>query len=252
MNRRYIFSTFFVAAMFVVSVASQALAGTISLSGSGAGGTRAIGSGAGDDGLNVTSGLYDPVFCPTGCLQDNFAGRTIAEVTDFTGIDLLTQALFDAYCVDLGAAVEVPGTYTFTDDPMSTWSLGGDGTDGREAAYLYNTYAGLVSNGAERAGLQLAIWEVLQDDVFDLTDGHLRVTSADAAAIAYANSIGSNLLSDAAWLRLTGVNALGGPIDVQDFSGPTSTPVPEPATVLLLGSGLAAAARSRWAKRRRG
>jgi hypothetical protein len=238
---------FFVAAMFVaaMSVAGLTDAGVISLVGSNADGTRAIGSGAGDDGLivDITIGGFPQI--------GNFAGRTLATITDVAGLTYAGLSAFDAYCVDLGNAVGIPGVYPLTDALMSTWGLGGNGDDGQEAAFLYNSYSGTVANGAQRAGLQLAIWEVLFDGdlwgtSFDLTGGHFTVTSADAAALAFANTIGASLsTADAAWLKLQSAPGSDYP---QDFVGPLKR-VPEPASWLLLSSGLAAVAH-RFRRRR--
>ena len=154
---------------------------------------------------------------------------------------------FEAYCVDLEAYIFVPGTYAV--DPvgaMSTWgSPLGDvlslPTAGMYAAFLYNTYAGQAATLGDyaRAGLQLAIWEVLYDTADKNVLGGLgfRATGVTASAAAYAVTVLASIplngpYGDATWLQLK--DAAGG--NIQDLTGP---PVPEPASMLLFGSGLA-------------
>lgn len=120
-------------------------------------------------------------------------------------------------------------------------------TGALRAAWLFNQYAAGIhemmpeSRGNTRAAaLQLAIWDVLYDTKFSLgnsgaSTGGFRVTSASpgvpaaAAGYLYAVSQVMDLGASATWLDST-VRA------GQDRV--THTPVPEPATLLLLGGGL--------------
>ena len=153
---------------------------------------------------------------------------------------------FDAYCVDLNHYIDVPGTYKYDPDPMSTWSApGGGGASGTGgfAAWLYNEYAATVTT-ANKAALQVAIWEVLYETdeketgfAWDATSGSGFSISNNASVAAQANiylaSIGSKT-AEATWLRLDdGLNNR-----TQVLIGPA--PVREPGTLLLLGSGIAA------------
>jgi len=191
----------------------------------------------------------------------------------FTKLDGTT---FEAYCVDFDTSVfgptlpDPPGTYDATRGDMSAW-VDGSGLpssgSGQRAAWLYNEFATTFDPDAtsdlgkrQRSALQMAIWNGLYDSdftvadnglasntVYFIEDNHALTALADtylAALLAAGPLVGS---SDAAWLKLS---ANG--VDAQDFIGPTS--VPEPASVLLLGAGMAALAafRSRKSLPRRG
>lgn len=148
---------------------------------------------------------------------------------------------FDAYCVDLNHYISVPGSYTYTPAAMSTWAApGGGGASGTgdSAAWLYNTYANAA--GTNKAALQVAIWEVLYETVgswnaFSTMGAQFWITNNNPVATqanVYLSALGTNT-SEATWLQV-----MRGDDDKQDLIGPA--PVPEPGTLLLLGSGIAA------------
>lgn len=210
----------FVAVIAVLALVAPASAGVITITG---------GSGAQSVTIHATG---------------QRANGITAKAQAFTATDPELGS-FDAYCVDLNHYIDVPGTYKYDPDPMSTWSApGGGGASGTGgfAAWLYNEYAATVTT-ANKAALQVAIWEVLYETdeketgfAWDATSGSGFSISNNASVAAQANlylaSIGSK--AEATWLRLDdGLNNR-----TQDLIGPA--PVPEPGTLLLLGSGIAA------------
>lgn len=147
------------------------------------------------------------------------------------------------YCVDIVHELDDPQevAVSTTDDPAFTTSA----TDGgAKAAWLLNSFASNVTTGLQAAALQVAIWEALYDNDYDLGTGSFTIVTTDAAytgalkaqAIAlqatdYLNQLFSGPngyhTSTATWLDAATVDGLG-----QD-----QITTPEPGTLMLLGLG---------------
>jgi hypothetical protein len=125
---------------------------------------------------------------------------------------------------------------------------------GARIAWLINNYgtdAWLATDGNNRAAaLQLAIWEVLYDPFgsYNIANGNfvMLYSSDHLSLVSYTNqyftSLGSNT-DEAIWYDNINLQQSTG----QDFA---VDPVPEPASILLFGTGLLGAARAAWRRRR--
>ncbi len=179
-------------------------------------------------------------------------GNTVASGQLWTGGDALGRDLansFLAWCFDLIHPVRLGATYEYVavDAPFSNSYLLA-GADARVADLFNANYSTLdARNPIQAAGFQIAVWEVANDDDFNIGTGVFK---------ASGNGANASEISSAATRFLTSASAFNGPaewqtvfLETREKSGtqnlvtakklPDVAPVPVPAAAFLLLGGLA-------------
>lgn len=146
---------------------------------------------------------------------------------------------FLAYCVDLFTTIGFDTYQSSTGSP--------DGyVNGGRAAWLLVNYGGLVRSNESAAALQLALWDVVHDGGDGLGAGVIRLGTSETilgteADSLVASSLGRSSMNAAILYNFDYGTGEQRQTLISYALAPPPTPMetPEPATMLLIGAGLA-------------
>ncbi|MGR3540512.1 MAG: VPLPA-CTERM sorting domain-containing protein, partial [Hasllibacter sp.] len=149
---------------------------------------------------------------------------------------------FVAFCLDLANYLDTNGTaeYALTDSPFSNTI--GVAVDRIQAVFDSSFGSVDVTDEVQAAGFQLALWEVLYDDGFDLSAGDFRgrgrgsdrdaITAAASGYLSAASGYAGRNVWDLTFFESTGEP------QSQNLVGASLAAVPVPAAGLLLIAAL--------------
>lgn len=176
--------------------------------------------------------------------QINYNGNGSNVYAGAMNIDV-DGTFMEAYCVDLDHHIGFGDSWQVTAQSYSILS---------NASTVYNVFAngeaGVNSND-KGAGLQLAIWDALVDngDGIGAGMGNFKATPSGSIASEYASFITGGANAPSMPVSVTVWQAVShGPNGDKFQNLITLNPVPEPATMVVLGGALAAAVARRRRK----
>lgn len=157
----------------------------------------------------------------------------------------------EIFCVEDALGSQSTQNYDFytidsSSDPFIEWDRY------VEATWVANWFMNESSGSdTDKAIAQVAIWEIvlendLDSNAYDLSDGNLQANNGyESEAQTLLDGAFTIALSDGSWDDyaddwLLAVSPTGGIVEGEDYQNylVPNTPIPEPATMLLLGTGL--------------
>jgi len=172
----------------------------------------------------------------------HYVGKVNAVLYDDNGQPLNGGEWFTGFCVEPGAPLSSGDLIHNSVTPEEFDNGRGLDSIGLKAAWLLDTYYyGKTETNFQFTSLQLALWEVVRDEeVYDLSAGNFQVLSGNVDAIKNANSYLVDLQNNFYTADIARLNAeyeVFVDAGKQDLIFKTGE-VPEPSTLLLLGSGM--------------
>ena len=206
------------------------------------------GASSGSEAKTVT--ITDaPVAYPGSGSWPKSVGAYGFNMTDTSGL----LGNFLAWCLDVGSFLSTSSTaakpYVITESPFSN-SVALD-VSRIQAVFDANFKTVDATNGVQAAGFQLALWNAVYEDDWDISDGAFRV-SADSAIIdkaqAYLDAANSYVGGTQWRMTFLESNPAAGETKHQNLVTVSPVPIPAAGGMLLLAlGGLGMAARRRKA-----
>ncbi|HXN48547.1 MAG TPA: PEP-CTERM sorting domain-containing protein [Bryobacteraceae bacterium] len=165
-------------------------------------------------------------------------------------INLLLNQTFqrDSLCAQLFVDI---GLSTYNTTVMTPYAAEAEfGRNLEQAAWLVHKELPLVTTADEGAGLQLAIWDIVEDGGDGLTQGNVKASTdpsnpTDPTILGLAEAYEKESVGEGSNLAFVYVNTSFGGVPAQMLIGPEfgsgPVPTPEPSTLGLGGLGLVAA-----------
>lgn len=182
---------------------------------------------------------------PTGTV--NFGSGSASYYLDYD-VRLNNSAPSEAFCVENRNAPTVTSPYTLLSIDSGLSDFGLDVSRYLKAAAIAEYFnVNYLNNDAMKASAQIAVWETIFDSSFNLAGGTFTASNSYSGnAVAIWNAVNAAGIPGASYTWALAVNPLVAENGTVTVSGTqnylvryeTPAPVPEPATLLLLGSGL--------------
>jgi hypothetical protein len=173
-------------------------------------------------------------------------GQTVTWFSGFTNLILDGMQHQSAFCVDAFTEIWNGTHHVVLEDPSTL-------SNGARVAWLMQNLATTVTNAAQAAGMQLAIWDIVHDNGDGLAVGRIQGLPATDAAVAtaangfIASSVGQSSMNATIYSNIAGRDATQALMSCGADGGTCGgdTAVPEPATLVTFGLGAAAIAIGR-------